>query len=130
MHKLKVTFLILAVLLLLVGCGSSETAPEEPAVAAPTEVAAVVEPTAVEPTDEPTAVSEPEVAEVTTVEEPTVEPTEAALPTEDPEPEPMDEPVEEIVMDNCQTCHNDQEMLTQTADPVEEKEPSESSGVG
>ena len=124
MHKLKVTFLILAVLLLLVGCGSSETTPEEATVAPATEVAVVVEPTVVAPTDEPTAVPEPEVAEEV-VEEPTAE------PTEEPEPEPTEEPVEELVMDNCQTCHNDQEMLTQTADPaVEDSEPSESSGVG
>jgi hypothetical protein len=117
--------LILAVLLLLVGCGSSETPVEESTAPPPTEVAVVVEPTVVEPTDEPTAVPEPEVVEETTVEEPTVE------PTAEPEPEPTDEPVEELVMDNCQTCHNDQDMLTQTADPaVEDSEPSESSGVG
>jgi outer membrane biosynthesis protein TonB len=126
MHKLKVTILTLAVLLLLIGCSASETPTEEATVAPATEVAAVVEPTVVEPTDEPTAVPEPEF-----VEEPTVEPTEEALPTEEPEPEPTEEPVEELVMDNCQTCHNDQEMLTQTADPaVEDSEPSESSGVG
>jgi PBP1b-binding outer membrane lipoprotein LpoB len=123
MHKLKVTILILAVLLFLIGCSASETTLEEPTAAPPTEVAAGVEPTVVEPTDEPTAVPEP----TATAE---IEPTEAALPTEEPEPEPTDEPVKELVMDNCQTCHNDQDMLTQTADPVEEKEPSESSGVG
>jgi len=124
MHKLKVTILIVAILLLLIGCGASETPVEEPTAAPPTEVAEVVAPTAVEPTDEPTVEPEP-----TAIEE--VEPTEAAPPTEEPEPEPTDEPVEELVMDNCQTCHNDQEMLTQTADPaVEDSEPSESSGVG
>lgn len=128
MDKLKVTILTLAVLLLLIGCSASETPTEEATAVPATEVAAVVEPTVVEPTDEPTAVPEPEVVEEPVTEE--VEPTEAALPTEEPEPEPTEVPVEELVMDNCQTCHNDQEMLTQTADPVEEKEPSESSGVG
>ena len=123
MYKFKVIILTIAVLLLLVGCGISETQVEGPTAVPPTEVAAVVEPTAVEPTEEQTAVPEP-----TATEE--AEPTEAALPTEELEPEPTEEPVEELVMDNCQTCHNDQDMLTQTADPVEEKEPSESSGVG
>jgi outer membrane biosynthesis protein TonB len=127
MDKIKVTILTIAVLLLLIGC-SGETQVEEPTAVPPTEVAAVAEPTVVEPTDEPTAVPEPEA-----VEEPTVEPTEEALPTAEPEPEPepTEEPVAELVMDNCQTCHSDQEMLTQTADPaVEHAEASESSGVG
>lgn len=131
MDKLKAIIVTIIVLLLLVGCGISETQIEEITAVPPTEVAAVAEPTVAEPTNEPTAVPEPEVVEVTTDEEPTVEPTEAALPTAEPEPEPTEEPVEELVMDNCQTCHNDQEMLTQTADPaVEHAEPSESSGVG
>lgn len=123
MHKLKGIVLIFAALLLLIGCGANETQTEEPTAVSPTEVAAVVEPTAVEPTKEPTVAPAP-----TATEE--AQPTEAALPTEEPEPEPTEAPVEELVMDNCQSCHNDQEMLTQTADPVEEKEPSESSGVG
>jgi hypothetical protein len=123
MYKIKVIILTIVALILLIGCGVSETQVEEPTVVPQTEVAVIVEPTVVEPTEELTAVPEP-----TATDE--VEPTEAALPTEEPEPEPTEEPVKELVMDNCQTCHNDQEMLTQTADPVEEKEPSESSGVG
>jgi outer membrane biosynthesis protein TonB len=129
MYKLKVTILTLAVLLLLIGCGTNETQPAEPTEAPATEAAVAVEPTVAEemeeePTAEPTATEE-----IAPTEE--AEPTEAASPTEATEAEPTEEPVEELVMDNCQICHNDQEMLTQTADPVvEDAEPSESSGVG
>jgi hypothetical protein len=61
-----------------------------------------------------------------------------------PEPEPTDmpasptavlpteEPTEEVVLeeDDCISCHTDKERLIATADPVEEEDESESSGVG
>ncbi len=114
LHRYPV-MIILSVILLLgfTGC-AQETEPVE----TPTEVAQLTEEPTTPPTEEPTpteAVDEP-------TEQPTVE------PTEDPEP------TEDVVVgsgsaDSCLECHTDQQMLIDTADPVEVVE-SENEGAG
>jgi outer membrane biosynthesis protein TonB len=97
----------------LVSCSQATTAVEPP-----TDVAQV--------TDEPTLPS-------TQVESP----TEPPQPTDPPTPEPTEEETDpsEDVADNsssgdyCVTCHTDQQMLIDTADPIEEVE-SENEGAG
>ncbi len=120
MTKVKGIWLLVT-LFLLSACGSvNEPAVEVETVLPPTEVAAVTEATAtmviVAPTE--TAVSATD-----------IEPTATALPAATEAPAPTDTP-EPLVMDNCMSCHSDKDMLIDTAAPEEEKEPSESSGVG
>jgi outer membrane biosynthesis protein TonB len=111
----NLVILILSVLLLsgLVGCAQATT-PAPP----PTEDVQASE----EPTEPPTQEPAP-----TEPSEPTEEPT--AEPTEE-EPEPTEEVAAESGgSDYCIECHTDQQMLIDTADPVEEVE-SENEGAG
>ena len=112
--------LILAVILMwgLAGCAQATT-PVEP----PTEVVG-------EPTTPPT-VEESPTDPVQPTQEPTEEPT--AEPTVEPSEE-APEPTEEVAdvppsTDSCVECHTDQQMLIDTADPVEPVE-SENEGAG
>ena len=130
MKIIKTTTFIFFLLFLVAACSStgeleptavfnqSDTPPRATQLAQIVEQAVtqieVAEPTATN-TAVPTNAPPTAPSEATAVPEPTKEPT----------PEPI-----EIVMDNCMTCHNDKEKLIQTADPEEEKEPGESSGVG
>ena len=116
----NLAIMILAVILLLglAGCAQATTPVETP-----TEVALLTEEPTLPPTQEP-APTEP-------VEEPTEEPT--AEPTEDTETTET-ETTEDVAnesgaADACLECHTDQQMLIDTADPVEEVE-SEDEGAG
>lgn len=92
-----------------------------------------------EPVADVTAAPVEDVAE-TTAPTATALPTETAIPpTNTPEPTNTPAPTEtpaptataEMVAEACVSCHVDKDQLIDTAAPVEEeKEPSESSGVG
>ena len=104
----------LLLLLTLVACGSGSA--EEPTRAAtatspPTAVAAVASATAPATDVPPTATAT------------TAPPTATLPPTETPAPTL-------IPVSNCVTCHEDKEMLINTAASVEEPDESESSGPG
>ena len=97
--------------------------------------------TTASPTSEPTAavaqVSEAPVQTEAPVITEAPEETEAVIeteePTEEPTQEPTDEPTEaapaQVSEDACLDCHSDQQMLIDTAAPVEEVE-SENEGAG
>ena len=136
--------LALLCLFLLAACGSdgSETVTEdspasEVAVAEATaeEVSAEaaaeeVAPTATEtvpppPTETavpPTATVEPMATEEAAAEEEEAPPTPTVEPTLEPNPE--------VLESNCLSCHSNMELLMDLAEPAEEPEESESSGVG
>jgi hypothetical protein len=131
-------------LLLLASCGSNapdtvlEEAPVSQAVIAevPTEEVTVaatetVPPppteTAVPPTatSESTATEEAEAAveeEAEAIVEEETSPTPTVVPTLEPNPE--------VIESNCLSCHSNQQLLLDLAEPEEEPEESESSGVG
>ena len=104
--------LLLALVLLLAGCGGEPTAaPTEPP---PTEIA--VQPTTApteKPTQPPTPTEEP--TEPPTPTEAPTEPPPTATPTEEPTPEPVDDTA-------CVACHTDEETLKTVAEEPEETE--------
>jgi len=112
MKQLKMGLVIFLIFFFLTGCSTS-TAPAddleiaEEAATAVTQMAATDSPNAPPPT-------------VTTAPTATTKPTDT--------PEPTEEPIE--VQTNCVFCHSDKELLIETANSEEEKEPGESSGVG
>ena len=113
--------LILLLLSLLVACGQTdEPAATEEASAQPTEAVAAAPTEAEAPTSKPptpTLVPEPTPTEMPA---PTVAPTEVPPPTETPV----------AMASSCVSCHKDEQLLIDTASPIEEEESGESSGVG
>jgi outer membrane biosynthesis protein TonB len=137
--------LALLCLFLLAACGSdgSETVTED----SPASEVAVAEATAEEASAEaaaeevaPTATETvpPPPTETAVPPTATVEPTpteEAAATEEEETPptptvEPTLEPNPEVLESNCLSCHSNKELLIDLAEPAEEPEESESSGVG
>jgi outer membrane biosynthesis protein TonB len=137
--------LALLCLFLLAACGPD--GPEAVSEDSPASEVAIAEATAEEVSAE--EVSAEEAAPTATETEPppptetavpptaTVEPTateeaaaaeEEALPT--PTVEPTLEPNPEVLESNCLSCHSNKELLMDLAEPEEEPEESESSGVG
>ena len=113
MKQIKIILLTLLLTLLLSACGTEPEAEDVLEVAAPAATAiAAIETDTPAPTN--TAVPLP--------------PTATIPPTTEPTPIPTEEPVSEV--SNCIQCHSDKQLLIDTASPEEEKEPSESSGVG
>lgn len=130
--------LILALfcLLLLAACGSD--APAADIEDAPTSEVAVAEATAEEPAPAATNTMPPPPTETAVPPTATAEPTateeaeaiveEEAQPT--PTVVPTLEPNPEVLESNCLSCHSNKELLIDLAEPEEEPEESESSGVG
>ena len=116
MNPVKIPLVLSILLLLLLGCSSPAPAEESAEIEQPTV----------------TAVAELIVTEAATETETALPPTATAEPTDIPKPTDTPEPTAEptAVVTNCIFCHSDKEMLIDTADPEEEKEPAESSGVG
>lgn len=114
MKPIKISLVLSILLLLLLGCSAQAPAKESAEIEQPT-VTAVADLIVTEAATD-TATAPP----------PTAEPTDIPKPTDTPEP--TAEPT--AVVTNCVFCHSDKEMLIDTADPEEEKEPAESSGVG
>ena len=92
---------------------AEETAPTATNTVPPPPTETAVPPTA---TAEPTATEELEPAAEEAQPTPTVEPTLVPNP--------------EVLESNCLNCHSDQQLLMDLAEPEEEPEESESSGVG
>ncbi|MFN2117650.1 MAG: hypothetical protein ACK2U0_18825 [Candidatus Promineifilaceae bacterium] len=131
-------------LLLLASCGSNapDTAPEgtlvsqaviaeataeEVTVAVTNTVPPMPTETAVPPTatTESTATVQTEAAveeEAEVIDEEEASPTPTIAPTLEPNPE--------VLESNCLNCHSNQQLLMDLAEPEEEPEESESSGVG
>ena len=129
-------------LFLLTACGAN--APEAVEDESPTSEIAVAEATVEEPAPTatesmpPTETAAPPptdtVAPPTATAEPTAtEEAEAAVEEEAPPTatvEPTLEPNPAVLESNCLSCHSDQQLLMDLAEPAEEPEESESSGVG
>ena len=114
MNHSKIFFCLAVILLVLglAGCGS--------------EPVPTLEPTATEYTYPP-PMNDPDEFAASILATPEEEV--AAAPTEAPEAEPTEEVASEPQVDNCVECHNDQQMLIDTADPVAEVV-SENEGEG
>ena len=128
-------FLALLCLLLVTACGADapsgvvkETAVSEVAIAEATaEEAAPTATNTMPPPATETAVPATATAEPTATEE--SEPAEEEAPPT-PTVEPTLVPNPEVLESNCLNCHSDQQLLMDLAEPEEEPEESESSGVG
>jgi nitrate reductase cytochrome c-type subunit len=122
----SLAFLSLA-LMVMVACGGG------------TEPAVFTEATSIQKAQvelaEETATVEADAADASPTPSPTEDPTAAVTMTAISEtptamPTPSQEPIAQADQDHCLRCHGDKERLIETAAPVEEKPPSESSGVG
>ena len=116
MNLSKISLALSILLLFLLGCASQPTVEESAEIDQPM-VTAVAELIVTEAATDTATAPPPTV---------TTEPTDIPSPTETPEP--TAEPT--AVVTNCVLCHSDKDLLIDTADPEEEKEPGESSGVG
>ena len=115
--RILICFAVMLLVLGLAGCSNQPTLPLEP-----TATAHAYPPPMNDPHQVATSLAS------------TPEEEEVAAPTEAPETEPPEtEPTEAVAaeprVDNCVECHTDQQMLIDTADPVEEVV-SENEGEG
>lgn len=125
MKNFKIFLFLALSLMVVLALGSCAEATSM--IETPTQVAKATEETVIPATQEPVPTESPEPTEI--------EPTESS-PTDEPTAEPTEDSGPDDVVgdsansaDACVDCHTDQQMLIDTADPVEEVE-SENEGAG